>query len=181
MKAIAADIISWHGFFHVGHIYQSGFTDTPGVFLSLAPDDNWHNGILAFQREFYSCPANGVGLFNIGGRSDVACRPLQIVSYSPVVLVSQFSLDQLGHEGCYAAQLYMSESIGATGIGQEGTVGMLRAFGYYDGAISIFPDTGFYFPQKFLFVERDLGKRMMCGASPSSSLASPAAPAIQPA
>jgi hypothetical protein len=35
---------------------------------------------------------------------------------------------------------------------------MLRAFGYYDGAISIFPDTGFYFPQKFLFVERDLGE-----------------------
>ena len=66
----------------------------------------------------------------------MARRTLQVVRHRPVILVAVGFADHVGDERRDAAQLRVAEGVFRTGVGEEASVCIGRAFGHHDHAVA---------------------------------------------
>ena len=180
--AIFADVFHRHHLFDVGDVFQLTRANVPSVRVVGITDNRWHDGVFAFQCQFYRRFAQRIGLFNVRLGRQMASRTLQVVRNRPVEFIPQRILDHVGNDRSSTAQLRMTERVTSAlfrqGMYRQGN-GNLRIPRWCNSrTVSLSRQR---VARNFSWLNSISGNRITTGISLLASAAKPPAAAIQPA
>ena len=158
-KTVFGDEVLGHFLFNVGDVREFGDADFPFVGIIRCTHDGWHDRIIALQGELHCRFTQCVRLFDVCLGGNMSGRALEVIRHRPVVLVTEFGLDQFCNSRGYAAQLGMPKGIAGAHLGKEFTIFVSYAFGHNNGAIVIFLYGAIDLSEKLFFIESNLWKQ----------------------